>query len=84
MLIDIITAYRHSAALHAFVKLGIPIRMGRAGPMSLDDLSTDSHVDANRLSRLLDKNPAQLPSGHEAWFNVICHRNNQATISVNM
>lgn len=54
MLTDIITAYRQSAALHAFVKLGIPLRMGREGPISLDDLSSACHVDANRLSRLLD------------------------------
>ncbi|ECG1392288.1 TPA_asm: hypothetical protein GNB58_004917 [Salmonella enterica subsp. houtenae serovar 45:g,z51:-] len=54
MLTDIITAYRHSVALHAFVKLGIPVQMGRLGPISLHELSSVSHVDAQRLARLLD------------------------------
>lgn len=54
MLTDIITAYRQSAALHAFVKLGIPVQMGHKGPMTLNDLSSASHIDAQRLSRLLD------------------------------
>lgn len=54
MLTELITAYRYSAALHAFVKLGIPIWLGRMGPMSLNDLSAAIQVEAHRLSRLLD------------------------------
>ncbi|WP_337262236.1 MULTISPECIES: methyltransferase [unclassified Serratia (in: enterobacteria)] len=54
MLTELITAYRYSAALHAFVKLGVPIWLGRMGPMSLNDLSAASQVEAHRLSRLLD------------------------------
>lgn len=54
MLTEIITGYRYSAALHAFVKLGIPVLMGRKGLMSLEDLSSASQIDAHRLSRLLD------------------------------
>lgn len=54
MLTELITAYRYSAALHAFVKLGVPVWLGRIGPMSLNDLSAVSQVEAHRLSRLLD------------------------------
>ncbi|BEU02945.1 methyltransferase [Agarivorans sp. OAG1] len=54
MLTELITAYRYSAALHAFVKLGIPVWLGRMGPISLDELSAASQVEADRLSRLLD------------------------------
>lgn len=54
MLTELITAYRYSAALHAFVKLGVPVWLGRMGPMSLNDLSAVSQVEAHRLSRLLD------------------------------
>lgn len=54
MLTEMITAYRYSAALHAFVKLGVPVCLGRIGPVSLVELSSICRVDAPRLSRLLD------------------------------
>ncbi|RCW99755.1 MULTISPECIES: methyltransferase [Kosakonia] len=54
MLTEMITAYRYSTALHAFVKLGIPVCLGRMGPLRLAELSSICKVDASRLSRLLD------------------------------
>ncbi|MDM2857194.1 methyltransferase [Citrobacter sp. Cpo071] len=70
MLTELITAYRYSAALHAFVKLGIPVWLGRMGPISLDDLSAASQVEAHRLSRLLDvmaeRNVVRIENKHYA------------------
>lgn len=54
MLTEMITAYRYSAALYAFVKLGIPVWLGRMGPLRLTELSSICRVDTPRLSRLLD------------------------------
>ncbi|MGM3175484.1 methyltransferase [Dickeya lacustris] len=54
MLIKIITAYRQSVALHTFVKLRIPIFLGKANSLTLYELSSHAELDSDRLSRLLD------------------------------
>ncbi|MCS1352613.1 methyltransferase [Mechercharimyces sp. CAU 1602] len=54
MLINVITAYRQSVALHTFVKLGIPFSLGQRRALTLHELSTHCELDGNRLSRLLD------------------------------
>lgn len=54
MLINTITAYRQSAALYTFVKLGIPVCLGAEPKRTLMQLSTQCELDEDRLSRLLD------------------------------
>ncbi|MDC9580524.1 methyltransferase [Xenorhabdus sp. PR6a] len=53
-MINIITAYRQSAALYTFVKLGVPICLGAERKLTLKQLSVQCELDEDRLSRLLD------------------------------
>lgn len=54
MLINTITAYRQSAAVYTFVKLGIPVCLGAERKRTLMQLSIQCELDEDRLSRLLD------------------------------
>ncbi|ETS30621.1 hypothetical protein BB987_01800 [Photorhabdus temperata] len=54
MLTEIITGYRKSAALNAFVKSKAPIFIGKMGAMTLDEIACYTKTSAERFGRLLD------------------------------
>ncbi|WP_445495662.1 methyltransferase [Photorhabdus sp. SF281] len=54
MLVDLITSYRKSAAIYAFIDTGLSVHFKNGAYINIDELSRQYGIDNSRLSRLCD------------------------------